>query len=87
MSALPLVALTALEFEDHEFFAATLRDDFPVHLGSLDERRSEARRLAAEEQYFGESDLIARISVEFFNVNEVALCDAVLFAAGADDCV
>lgn len=87
MSRLATVLLSALELEDDDLLAAALRDDLSLNLRALHQRSAKRGRISTEEKDLVKSDLVSRCAIEFFDAHEVALSDAVLFAAGADNCV
>jgi len=87
MSLLTTGLLTPLELEDDDFFAAALGDDLTRNLSAAHEWTSKLGAIATEEEYFVEFNFVASRAVDLFNTNQIALRDAVLFAAGADNCV
>lgn len=87
MTSLAAILLPLLELEDDELLAATLGDDLTRNLGALYEGIAKLRAIAAKEENFIESDRVASCALELFDSNEVALRDAILLAAGADNCV
>ena len=87
MSVLPLVLLALLELEDDDLLAATLLDDLAEDLGTRNEGAAELGGVAAEEENFVERDLVASGAFELLDFDEIARGDAVLLAAGADNCV
>ena len=87
MSLLTTMLLTTLEFEDDDLFVATLRDNFSLDLGAINERRTKFWFVSADEENFVEVDFVAGSALDLFNSDQVALLDAILLAAGADYCV
>ena len=87
MASLAAVLLTALKLEDDDLLSATLGDNLTRDLGSLNERRAKLGAVAAKEKNFVERYFVAGGALELFNSKKIALCDSVLLAARADNCV
>lgn len=87
MSLLAAGLLTPLKLEDDELLAAALGNDFTRNLSAAHEWASKLGAVATEEEHFVEFNFVASRAVDLFNTNQIALRDAVLFAAGADNCV
>src|SRR5215831_4698704 len=65
-----------------------LGEDLPHHPAPLDEWAASLRGLRpAQPEHLGEGDLAADLAGNLFDADDVALGDAVLLPAGADDCV
>src|SRR5262245_4799335 len=74
--------------ESDDLRAPFLFEHLADHLGTVEERRSEARHaIAADHQHFGELDLCARIARHLLDVEHSIGSNAILLAAGLDDCV
>src|SRR3954466_632271 len=87
MARLLARALTLAELEDDQLGTAELANDLALYRGTRDERLAELRRVAGDHENLVEFDFGTRIASEELNLNGFALCDSVLLAAGADDCV
>src|SRR3954469_15042870 len=87
MARLLARALTLAELEDDQLGTAELANDLALYRGTRDERLAALRRIAGDHEDLVELDLGTRIALEELNLNGFALCDSVLLAAGADDCV
>lgn len=69
---------------------AAVRGDRGGHPGAVQVRRADARRralFAGHQQHAVERDLAAGLGVQLLDADHVAAGDAVLLAAGFDDCV
>src|SRR5438270_6129682 len=83
MSDQLLVLLLALELENQDFVAATLFNHLAGNACALG---IGGKSLAADRQHVGKFDVAAAV-LRLFDLDHVAGGDAVLLAAGADDCV
>jgi hypothetical protein len=80
--------LAAAQLEDLHFVAAAVRHDRGLDLGARDERRADAHRVAlADGQHLVEGHRGADIGCERFDAHLLSGLDAILLAAGLDDCV
>jgi len=83
-----VVALTALELEGDDFVVLVLLDNLGLHAGSRNKRGAKVDLVAVHnEENVTECGFFAGFGREFFDTQDVSLGDAVLFAAGLDDCV
>ena len=81
-------ALAALEFEGDTFGAAELADDLGDDGCAFDGRCADFDGVTlADQKHLAEGDFGIDCGVELFDVELVALLDAVLFTAGFDHCV
>src|SRR5207237_6754714 len=64
-----------------------MRDDLGLDPGPVDERSADLDRIAFADEQDLEGDLGPDVPFELLDLEEVAFLDAVLLAAGADDCV
>src|SRR5678815_2336307 len=65
-----------------------LGEDLPHDLRPVDERAASLRGLGpAQPEHLGERDLAPDLAGNLLDADDVALGDAVLLPAGADDCV
>ena len=87
MADRPVIALAAAILEIEEFRTAKLLDDFTDDRETLKSFPSLDLRACAVKENLGKCDLGARSTVEFFHFDHVASGDAVLFAAGFENCV
>lgn len=78
-----VVAFPAAIFVGENFLVLELLD-YLGHDRSTARARLHVRALSGE-QDFGKSDFSARFGIELLDVDDIALCDAVLFAAGFED--
>src|SRR4051812_25849328 len=86
MRALPQVVLAAAEFHDDLLLALAVLLDRGGNLATLDERRADVDLVTvADEQDFAEFDGGARLHVEFFDLQNGAVLDPILFAARGDN--
>jgi hypothetical protein len=82
-----MVALPALVFEVDHFVGAVLEEHFGADAGTFEFGITDAQIAAVTvEEHVINAHSGAFGGIEFFNVDLVALGDAVLFAAGFDDC-
>ena len=87
MASLATVLLTTLELEDDKLLATVLSDNFARNLSALNQGAAKLGSVAAKEKNFVECDLVACGAIDLFDSKGIALCDSVLPAAGADNCV
>lgn len=87
MALLAAVLLALLELEDDELLASALGDDLTRNLCAAHEGAAKLGAVATEEEHLVECNFVAGRALDFLNTNEIALRDAILFAAGADNCV
>src|SRR4051812_31601661 len=81
-------ALAASALEHANFFAAPLSHDFCFDLSASDPRTSDLRAaFATDHQNIIKHELGADFALEPFDFKLLALDDAVLFAASANDCI
>src|SRR5690606_36097256 len=66
---------------------AILRDDLRLHRRARHEGRAHGDLVAADHEHLVERDLRADVAGELLDPDAVAFGDAVLLAAGLDDCV
>jgi hypothetical protein len=83
-----VVALAALEFESDDLVVLVLLDDLGLHRSSGNERGAEVDFVAVDdEEDIAKGGLFAGLEVKLLNAQDVAFGNAVLLAAGLDDCV
>ena len=83
-----VVTLATLEFEGDDLLILELGDDFGRDTRPGNEGGAEGDLITVhDEQHFADRGFCAGFDSELFDVQEVSLGDAVLLAAGLDDCV
>jgi len=83
-----VVALTTLELEGDHLVVLILIDNLSLNTGSGNERSAKGDLVAIDdEEDVAESGLFAGFDSELLDTQDVSLGDAVLLAAGLDDCV
>lgn len=88
MSHGAVIALATLEFEGNDLVVLVLVDNLGLDAGSRDERGTKIDLVTVhDEQDVAEGGLFAGFDIKFLDTQDVSLGDAVLFAAGLDDCV
>lgn len=83
----PMIAFAAAHFEGDQFFGFELTDDFGDDGGAPEIGGGFDAGAFPGEEKIGESDFGARFPIEPLDIDEVILGDAVLFAAGGENCV
>ena len=86
MAGLAAIVLLALVLEDTDLFAAQLADDLTGHGSALDHGVADRNGLAGEHHYREGHD-VARFVVQLLHIDGIALRNAILFAASANNCV
>jgi hypothetical protein len=82
------VMLAPLLLEDLDLVAARLLDEFGGHDGAGDDRGADLESgVAGEHQHLVELEDVAGLAGQAFDLEHVVRLDAVLLAAGLDDCV
>ena len=82
------VALAALELEGDDLLVLELGDDFSRDASSGDMGCSKGDLVAVDdEQNIAEGSFCAGFDSELLDIEDVSFGDAVLLAAGLDDCV
>ena len=82
------VVLAALFLEDDDFFAATLIEDRGCNTRAVNQWRTHCRNLTVvEHQHLIKLNLVTSQSGEPFDDNNVVFGNAILLAAGFDDCI
>lgn len=87
MASLAAVLLATLELEDHKLLAAPLGNNLTRDRSARYERAAKLGGIAAKKENLAKSYFVAFVTCELLDSNEIALSDAILFAAGADYCV
>jgi len=88
MTHLLAVVLAATKFDDSDFIAAAVADDFCRHASTPDIGSADFNALSlANHQYLVESQAVAGGEVEFFDFECFAFDNAVLLAAAFNYCV
>ena len=82
-----MIAFSALVLIGYDFRRLVLLDDFGNHRGSGKGAAGLEIGPCTVEKNVGESVLGTSGDIEFLDVDDVALGDAVLFTAGFEDCV
>jgi len=83
-----VIPLAALELECDDLLVLVLLDDFGLYRGSSNVGEAKVDLVAVhDEQNVIERGFGAGFDIEFLDTQNVSLGDAVLFAAGLDDCV
>ena len=83
-----VVAFATLELESDDLLVLVLLDDLSLHAGSGDERCAKVDLVTIhDKENVAEGGFFAGFGIEFLDTQDVSLGDAVLFAAGLDDCV
>ena len=83
-----VIPLAALELECDDLLVLVLLDDFGLYRGSGNVGEAKVDLVAVhDEQNVIERGFGAGFDIEFLDTQNVSLGDAVLFAAGLDDCV
>ncbi len=83
-----VISLTALEFEGDDLLVLVLFDDLGLDGSPSDAGQAKVDLVPIhDEQDVIESGFGAGFDIEFLDTQNVSLGDAVLFAAGLDDCV
>jgi hypothetical protein len=84
----PMVAFAALELKGDDLVVLELLDDFGLHAGSREKRCAEVYLVTVDDQEnVAESGFFAGFGIEFLDTQDISFGDAVLLAAGLDDCV
>src|SRR5690606_9603822 len=87
MAALAARILPAALLEGDDLRAAPLLDDFRRHQRALDEGSAESHVVTISEgQHMADLDDVAGLAGEISNLQYVIGCNAILLAAGLDDC-
>ncbi len=88
MPNLAVVALAALLFEINDFFAAMLVHNFRRHRRAGDNRSPDhERRTCIQREHAIQCNLLARLDIQLFDVQNIALFHAILLAAGLNYCI
>ena len=83
-----MIAFAALELEGDDLLILVLIDDLSLDRGSRNMRCTKGDLVAVyDEEDIAESGLFAGFDSELLDTQDVSLGDAVLLAAGLDDCV
>ncbi len=88
MTLSPLVSLAALLLKDKNFIGAGLVENFAIHGGGTDERRTDFGGLTvfADHQHLIELNLGAGIAQKLLDNDDVAGRNPILLTAGFYDC-
>jgi hypothetical protein len=82
------MVLTATEFYDIHFLAASLGHNFRSHFTALEQRCADLYVISINHhQHLVDFHAVAFSGVQLFNPNFVALANAILFPASYDNCV
>src|SRR3978361_78386 len=88
MSDGPVITFPAAIFESDAFLVLTLFDDFSRDGRAFDQRRAVGQVFTvAMEQDIREDTFFANFSIKEVDIDDVSFCDAMLSAAGFDNCV
>lgn len=88
VALLAAIAFPTLIFKDDDLFALALFDDVAFDNGAFDNRLADLHTLAVREhQYFIKSNFGSDVSGQFFNAQNVALLNFILFASSGYDSV
>ncbi len=83
-----VISFAALELEGDDLLILVLLDNLGLHGGSGNVRKPKVDLVTIhDEQDVAEGCFGAGFDIEFLDTQDVSLGDAVLFAAGLDDCV
>src|SRR3954452_13644249 len=82
-----VIAFPAAIFESDDLLVLALLDDFTCDRRTLDERGAVGQVLAiSEQQNIREDTFFTDFSIQEVHVDDVTFCDAMLSAAGFDNC-
>jgi hypothetical protein len=83
-----VITFASLELESDDLLILVLFDDFSFHTGSGNKRETKVDLIATnDEEDITESGFFAGFGIELLDTQNISFGDAVLFAAGLDDCV
>src|SRR5215217_3119438 len=83
----PMVAFAALVFVRDQLFRFDLTDDLRNDRRAFQRVARFELSAVAEKEHLGERGLLTILTFELFHIEDIALCDAVLFSAGFEYCV
>src|SRR3990172_96591 len=88
VALLPAIAFPSFLFENSDLFSAKLIDDLAGNFGIGHQRRADLDfAVVTDEQDIAQGHFFAQLPGQLFNSNDVAFSNAVLFAAGSNDCI